>query len=231
MADRELSLFVASMMGTEETNFCFRRLVCAGWVGRNKVALQAHIDELAELGVPVPTRTPIYMNLALHLLTQAEIVEVISEETSGEVEYVAFTAPGGTYIGVGSDHTDRGFERHGIPASKQMYAKVVAPEVWPYQEIKDHWDQIILRSWTTRGGERLLYQEDYLAAILDLETLLADLPKDDGLPADGLVLFSGTVASKHGLIYGDSFQFEMDDPVLGRKISHKYEVRVLPQYI
>ena len=231
MVDVRLDLTVESLTAKEKIVFAVQRLVCAGWVGRDKKALQAHIDEMAELGVPGPTRTPIYMNFSPYLVTTAGSVDVISRETSGEVEYVVLRQGGNTYIGVGSDHTDRGFEKHGIAASKQMYAKVIAPVVWPLQEIQDHWDKIIVRSWTTKDGQRALYQDDPLASILDVGSLLKDLPKDDGLPADNMVMFSGTVASKTGLVFGDFFEFEMEDPVLARKVTHTYGVRVLPQYM
>jgi len=47
----------------------------------------------------------------------------------------------------------------------------------------------------------------------------------------GLAVFSGTIPTKAGLIYGDSFDLELEDPVLKRSIKHSYGVRVLPQYI
>jgi hypothetical protein len=174
---------------------------------------------------------PIYLNFSPYLATTSDGIDVITKESSGEVEYVILKEGDRTYIGVGSDQTDRGFEKFSIPASKQMCAKIMAPVVWPYQEIKDHWDQIVIRSWTTSDGKRMLYQEDALATILDVEALLEQLPKDEGLPADGLVVFSGTVATKIGLVYGERFDFEMEDPLLDRNIRHGYQIRVLPQHL
>lgn len=226
-----LNVVVESRRKKQELVFPIRRLVCGGWVGRDQKALQAHIDELGQHGVPAPTRTPIYLNFSPYLTTTADTIEVVSGESSGEVEYVVLKDGGRMYIGVGSDQTDRGFEKFSIPASKQMCAKVMAPVVWPYPEVKDHWDRIVIRSWTTSDGKRMLYQEDALATILGVEDLLEQLPKDDGLPIDGLVLFSGTIATRMGLVYGEEFDFEMEDPVLGRRIRHGYHVRVLPQYL
>jgi hypothetical protein len=171
------------------------------------------------------------MNFSPYLATTSDAIDVVSPESSGEVEYLFLKQKEGTYIGVGSDQTDRGFEKFSIPASKQMCAKIMAPVVWPYQEVKDHWDQIVIRSWTTSNGKRALYQEDPLATILDVEALLEQLPRDEGLPADGLILFSGTIPTKMGLIYGERFDFEIEDPVLERKIRHGYHVRVLPQHL
>lgn len=231
MDHMELKFIVESITREQELAFPVRRLICAGWVGRNKKALQGHIEELVQHGVPRPTITPIYMNFSPYLVTTSDAIDVISGDSSGEVEYVILKEGNRIYIGVGSDHTDRGFEKFSIPASKQMYAKVMAPVIWPFQEIKYHWDQIVIRSWKTSDGKRMLYQEDSLATILDVEALLERLPKDEGLPSDGLVLFSGTITTKMGVVFGERFDFEMEDPVLGRKIRHGYLIRILPQHI
>ena len=226
----ELKVTVESAQATQDLVFPFRRLICSGWVGRDPLALQEHIDELAAHGVPPPTRTPIYMNFSPYLVTTSDAVDVVSAESSGEVEYVVLKDGDRVYVGVGSDHTDRGFEKYSIPASKQMYAKVVAPVVWPYAEAEGHWNKIIVRSWSWTNGIRTLYQEAELATILNFDELLDQLPTDDGLTTDGFILFSGTPATLTGLTFGDAFDFEMEDPVLGRTIRHGYQVCVLPQY-
>lgn len=231
MDRNELHLMVESVQGKHELIFPMKRLIGAGWVGRNKEALQAHIDELARHGIPPPTRTPIFMNFPSYVLTTRDDIDVISTESSGEVEYVILKEGNATYIGVGSDQTDRGFERFSVPGSKQMCPKIMADVVWPYQEVEDHWDHIVLRSWVTSEGRQLRYQEDTVAAILDPQALLKELPEDDGLPTDGLVFFSGTIPTMKGLVFGEKFDFEMEDPLLGRKIRHGYRVHVLPQYV
>jgi len=83
-----LNLVVESITGKQELVFPMRRLICAGWVGRNKKALQAHIDELGQHGVPPPTRIPIYLNFSPYLATTSDGIDVITKESSGEVEYV-----------------------------------------------------------------------------------------------------------------------------------------------
>ena len=226
----ELKVKVESVEATQDLVLPIQRLICSGWVGRDPVALQEHIDELAEHGVPPPTRTPIYLNFSPYLVTISDGIDVVSAESSGEVEYVVLKDGDRLWIGVGSDHTDRGFEKYSIPASKQMYAKVVAPVVWPYEEVQNHWNKIIVRSWSWMNGTRTLYQEAELATILNPEELLDQLPTDDGLTTEGFILFSGTPATLTGLAFGDAFDFEMEDPVLGRTIRYGYRVRVLPQY-
>lgn len=231
MKSVDLELIVDSVEGRLNLHFTTRRLICSGWVGRDKDALQDHIDELSAHGVPGPTRTPIFMNFSLNLLTTSDSVDVISPHSSGEVEFVILKSGNQMFIGVGSDETDRGFEKHSIPASKQMYPKIMAPVVWPYQEVQDHWDRIVLRSWMTSRRKKELYQEDALSSIMTVDALLKELPKEDGLPTDGMVIFSGTIGTRKGIVFGQRFDMEMEDPVLNRSIRYGYDVRVLPQYI
>ena len=231
MKHPELNLTLETQSTQKPLTFNVERLICAGWVGRDKSAVQAHVEELAELGIPGPTQTPTYMNYSPYLATTEANIDVVSPGSSGEVEYVILKRDGKLFVGVGSDHTDREFEKYSIPASKQMCAKVLASVVWPYEELKRHWDRIILRSWTRRDAEEVLYQEDSLGTILDADRILNGLPEDEGLPTEGMLIFCGTVATKMGLIYSDRFDFEIEDPVLKRSIRHGYDIRVLPQYL
>jgi hypothetical protein len=211
--------------------FHAKRLVCCGWVGKDHDALQAHIAELARLGVPPPTRVPIYMDLSTYLLTTDDVVEVVSSTTSGEVECVLLCGGGTKWLTVGSDHTDRLIEAQSIVASKQMCGKYLARECWPYQEVAGHLDQLVLRCWITKGDRRTLYQDSPLTSLLGPEELLADMPGGSCDAPVGLVLFSGTIATKTDLTYGDRYELELDDPILRRTIHASYRVRILSQYL
>jgi hypothetical protein len=171
------------------------------------------------------------MNLSPYLLTTDGEIAVISEKSSGEVEYVLLSQGEEIWVTVGSDHTDREMETHSIPASKQMYPKCLASEGWPYSDLKDHWDELILRCWVQKKGKRSLYQEAPLGSIIPPEELLSELPREGLLQEEGLVLLSGTVPTQSGLIYGDSYDLEMEDPILKRSIRHSYEVGILSQYL
>jgi hypothetical protein len=50
---------------------------------------------------------------------------------------------------------------------------------------------------------------------------------DPRLP-EGVVMFLGTMASIGGIRSSQRFEMELDDPVLGRKITHGYHVDILP---
>jgi hypothetical protein len=172
------------------------------------------------------------MNLSPATLSIGGDMEVVGPQSSGEVECVLFKSRGKVYMGVGSDHTDRDFEKYDIPASKQMCAKPVASTVWDMDEVKDHLDQVTLRSWMTVEGERRLYQEGRLGDNLDVLEVLGGIPTEDGLGLDNdFCMYCGTFAAQGGIAYGELFEFEMEDPVLGRKIGHAYRLQALPQYL
>jgi hypothetical protein len=229
MSQAHLDLSVSKNGVSLPLAFTASRLVCCGWVGRDRDALQAHIDELAHLGVPPPTRVPIFMNLSPYLLTTGSEVTVVSDRSSGEVEYVLLCRGEDIWVTVGSDQTDRDIETRSIPASKQMYAKCLARDCWRYEEVRDHWNALVLRCWVTKEGGRSLYQEATLQSILGPEELLGRLP--GGVPEVGLVVFSGTIATRGGLVYGDAYDLELEDPVLERSIRMSYRVEVLPQLV
>lgn len=202
------------------------RLVIAGWTGRDVAALEKHIKELEELGVARPASTPIFYRCSAARVTTADTIEATGEQSSGEVEYVLLGHGGRLWVGVGSDHTDRQVETYGVTVSKQMCDKPVAPDFWLFDDVAPHWDQLILRSFIEEDGARKLYQEGPVTAMrapLDL----IERSGAGGL-ADGTMMFCGTLAAKGGIRPAPRFIFELEDPVLGRKITHAYAIETLP---
>jgi 2-keto-4-pentenoate hydratase/2-oxohepta-3-ene-1,7-dioic acid hydratase in catechol pathway len=110
-----------------------------------------------------------------------------------------------------------------------MYPKILAPTVWPLAEVLPHWDAMILRSWVSVNGERRPYQEDTLQAMLTPADLLAEAARVYGVKAlQRAIVFSGTIATLGGeLQFGERFEIELLDPVLGRRIQHSYAVQLL----
>jgi len=82
----------------------------------------------------------------------------------------------------------------------------------------------MLRSWVSQGREKTLYQEAPLSSILSPAELLKELPKEGLLQEEGIALFSGTIPTRSGLVCGDSYDLELEDPVLKRKIQHHYRI-------
>jgi len=131
----------------------------AGYAGSDQEKVQEHIDELQKLGVPTPQTTPTLYPVADNLATTTDKVQVQHHETSGEIEYVLIWAEGELFVTVGCDHTDRKLETHSVPKSKQAYPNVLAREVWRFEDVKDHWDQLEFTCWIMEQGERKLYQK------------------------------------------------------------------------
>jgi hypothetical protein len=202
------------------------QLVMAGWTGRDPVARDRHIAELEALGIARPASTPIYYPLAASRLTTASVIEASGGDSSGEVEFVLLRAGDRLLVGVGSDHTDRKVETYSVTASKQMCDHPMAPELWAFEDVADHWDSIILRSFATIGGARVLYQEGTLSAmLLPAELIAAGFGAE--LP-DGAAMFGGTFVANGGIRPADRFDFEIGDSVLNRTIRHGYSILTLP---
>jgi hypothetical protein len=201
--------------------------VVAGWTGRDPVARDKHITELEAIGIARPASTPIYYRVAARRLISATSIEVSGAESSGEVEFVLFGAGGRVYVGTGSDHTDRKVESYSVTVSKQMCDKPIAPVLWALDEVADHWDAMILRAFAWIGGARVLYQEGTLDAMLPVDVLIDLGFGGAGLP-DGCAMFGGTFAAKGGIRPASRFEFELEDPVLKRRIGHGYDVIELP---
>jgi hypothetical protein len=195
------------------------QLVIAGWTGRDEAALRKHIRELEELGVKPPKTTPIFYRVAADLLTQVNTIQVSGPDTSGEVEFVLLARRDGLWVTVGSDHTDRKAETIGVSLSKQLCAKVIAKDAWRYDDVKDHWERLVLRAWA--DGE--LYQEGPVTAMRSPEDLLSRQPLKPGW-----AMFGGTLAAKGGIRPASVFRMELEDPVRKRKLGHEYRITALP---
>jgi hypothetical protein len=201
--------------------------VIAGWTGRDPVARDKHIAELEAIGIARPASTPIYYRVSACRITTADSIEVSGGDSSGEVEFVLIGWQGRTFVGLGSDHTDRKVETYSVTVSKQMCDKPIADELWELEDVIDHWDRMILRSFAWINGERVLYQEGTLDAMLPVKELLAKGFEGRKLP-DGCAMFGGTFAAKGGIRPASRFEYELEDPVLKRSIRHAYDVIELP---
>ncbi len=202
-------------------------LVIAGWTGRDTAGLQHHIDELAAIGVKPPSSVPLFYRVDRGLITTETAIDVVGAETSGEVETVIFSS-GGLWVGLGSDHTDRAAEAVSVALSKQLCRKVVATQLWPFDEVAPHWDRLILRAHAVTGGKRRLYQEGPTAVIRDPRDLMERYTGRGASLPEGTVMFCGTQPAIGGIAPADRFEMELEDPVLGRSIRCGYDIRALP---
>ena len=222
-----LSLTLHDASGTRPAEVAIDQAVVAGWTGRDPAAVEKHIRELEALGVKRPATTPIFYRVAAARLTTSDTIEAVGESSGGEVEFVLLQHAGKLWVGTGSDHTDREVEKIGVTVSKQMCDKPVATTFWAFDEVAPHWDKLILRAHVTENSKRALYQEGPVAAMRTPADLMSRYSKSGHLAEDNL-MFCGTLAARGGVRPTDNFEFELEDPVLGRKISHAYRVKKLP---
>ncbi|HEY7060637.1 MAG TPA: DUF2848 family protein [Chloroflexota bacterium] len=197
-----------------------------GLAFRNLSVSADHIAELRQQGIEAEVERPMVFPLSPHVVTTADEIDVLGAETSGEIEYVLFVNGDEIHVGVGSDHSDRVLERVTVQMSKQVCPDVAARQVWPYADVRDHWDRLVLRSTVTVGGDRVVYQETPLEVLCTVDYML-DLLRQAGAPREGLVLFSGTIPTlEKRLLFPEGHDIELEDPVLGRRLHHHYGVRV-----
>ena len=198
----------------------------AGFTGRDRTAVAAHLAELAELGVPTPASTPCFYQAAPTALTQADIVTVVGADTSGEAECVIVELGGERYLTVGSDHTDRAAEAIDIPLSKRVCPKPIARRGWRWSDVADHVAQLELRSWILDDdGNEALYQDGLVAEFMDLDEIFTSIPIRRRPGA--LALFCGTLPAIGGIRPALGFRAELLDPVAGSAIGLKYQTHVV----
>lgn len=197
--------------------------VVAGWTGRDKAAIDHHIEELADIGVPGPSTVPLYYRVAVEQLTQGDHVQVIGGDSSGEAEPVLVATETGLYLTVGSDHTDRKVETYSIAVSKQMCPKVLGTTAWPVS-LDDDLDALVLEAKATIKGKEEAYQSGTFALIRPLKNLV------DGFGGlkPGTVMLCGTVPVTGGIRPADRLSISITDPAKGRSLAHAYDIETLP---
>jgi hypothetical protein len=227
-SDNILSFSLTTKAGVAVRQLTVKKAIIAGWTGRDIAAMEKHIKELEEIGVARPATTPIYYRVGATRVTTADSIQAAGGDSSGEVEFVMAKIDGKLWIGAGSDHTDRKVETYNITVSKQMCDKPVAAALWPWEELADHWDDLIIRSHAVIGGKRELYQEGKVAAMRTPLELIEGYNRSQGSFDDGSIMFGGTLAAKGGIRPAERFEFELVDEKLGRKIAHGYNIEPLP---
>jgi hypothetical protein len=227
-ATHRITLLARRDNSSESIDLPVQDLVLGGWTGRNQADIEAHVKELEALGIQAPGEFPVFYRVASTLPTTASFMQVTGDSSTGEVEFVLFRHDDAYWVGVGSDHTDRKAELIDITLAKQLCAKPVAGEVWALSDVEPHWDELVLRSWAEAEGERHLYQEARVSTLQAPRSLIGLYEdRNPGGFHSGTVLFSGTFAARDSVGPAMKFSIELEDPVLGRKITHEYDIRTL----
>ena len=209
------------------SGFAVNHACLFGWAGRNREEVKKHALELAEHGIRGPKNMPEHFIISPCMMTHEPVITCVGDGTCGEIEFFFFQKNGEIYVGVGSEHTDRSLEAVDMIKSKAICEKVMSRELWRYEDVKDHWDKIQLTAWQTVDGREAVYQDSPLEALLTLEAIKAEAEKLYPSLED-VVVWSGTIPTVGGLVYGSQFRGRMKDPVLGRQMDFSYEIKVVP---
>lgn len=214
--------------GEKKLAFDVRKMINGGFSNRNQEAAQKHLDEIRREGINIKIeKTPIFLPKLPDRITTSNIVEVlVGSRTCGEAEPVLLFGKDDMYVAVGSDHSDRELEKHDLVVSKQMYPNVISKKVWRYEDVKDHWDDIIMRGWVVAAdGKRQLYQEGKIGEFMAVEDFLKKTKEHVEGDLTGSVIFMGTIATLGGkLLYTPGFEAELVDEHLGRTLTCAYSI-------
>jgi len=194
-----------------EREITVRYALNAGYAGRDTEQVQHHVDELAELGVPAPTRIPTLYPLSASLVGRPDVVQVAHGKTSGEAEWalVVGESQDDLLLTVACDHTDRALEVHGVAWSKQSAPDVLGDIAWPLSDVEHELDQFTLKAWVTHGDQEQLIQDGTLAQLLPPSYWLKELAD---LVRPGTVLLSGTIPMIAGVDqFADAWRVELTD--------------------
>jgi hypothetical protein len=202
---------------------------------RDEAKMQAHLEECYKLGIKelICERPPLVMPISSWAVLTDNHIGVQRPKTSGEVEIVTIVDENDeVFVSVGSDHTDRSLETIDIPWSKQVAPNVVAPQMWRWNDVKDHWDDIHMESWVIDQGATVKYQEAMVNEFWTPAEMVQGLRDSVTRVAGANILFSGTVVSiGEKLRFAESWTIKMTDPVLNRVIEHTYTVDVLSREV
>ena len=203
--------------------FTAKRLIVAGYTGRDAAAVAAYIVKLDAEGIAPPAEVPSYFTLGADRLTTASRIEVATPSSCGEVEFALLVGDDDVWVAAASDHTDRALETQDILASKQSCPKVLSTSVWRLGDVEEHWDELIFEA-RSPAGSAPPYQTGPVAALRPPRELLALVAERFGGPMSGTVILSGTIAATSGFTFHSSFEAELRDPILGRSLHATYSI-------
>ena len=205
-----------------------KQFVIAGWAGRDRHAIEHHIEELAAIGVQRPSQVPLFYRVDSHQLTQESKIQVVGGGSSGEVETFVFMHEGELCVSITSDHTDRKLETVSVALSKQVCAKPVGRVAWRYADVADYWDELEIHSSILENGKPVDYQKGKVASLQHPLDLIAAYQDGNRLPVD-CAMSCGTVATIGQIRPSTAFEMSLHDHRRQRVIRHRYDVEFLPE--
>jgi len=221
-------------VGNRKIVFTVQKMLNLGRTGKDPIEVRKHLEELKKDGIEASIEMPSYNpKIKDKITTNGEIEVLPNSKSSGEVEFVfLFNDESDIFVTVGSDHTDRELAKTNMIFAKNIYPNIISSEVWRYEEVKDHWDDLIMRSWIKKYGKRQLYQEGNLAKLLSPKELFKNAKLKIHGDLKGAIVFCGTFPTLGGeLCYSSYFEMELLDEQRKRSIKHIYNVKPIEWFV
>ena len=73
----------------DEIDYVLDNIIIGGLTGIDVEAIEKHLDDLAEIGVPRPSSTPLFFRAAADMVSTADNIQVLGEDTSGEAVFLS----------------------------------------------------------------------------------------------------------------------------------------------
>lgn len=230
MTKLEVTVDRVSGTSTEET-IHVSRIANLGMTYREEPAddvLNRHVEAMNSAGTEVPDELPLVTPKPNHLITTENVIQVNTDDTIGELEFVLFPTEDRTYVGVGNDHKYNNLGE--VHMANSTCPSVVADEVWVLEDVRDHWDSIEIRSWVRRNGEIETHQRGVMDWFMRPDSIVERVYRSISEPVTGTAIWSGTVGEdgvdpSPELKSGPFHMVEMYDPVLERRLFTSYDVK------
>lgn len=209
----------------KKLSFEVKRVILGRHTGCDRAAVSRNPEEARIQVTPSPAKRPSFCAVTTQTITTNSRIEVLGQETYGGAEFVLLCSGEAIYLGVGSDHTDRGLEEISVAKAKQLCPKPISKKVWPLESVRGRWDQLVLRSWVWREGSKSLYQEATLDLLMTPEDLIDRVRTLLGVGLSGTAIYSGTVAPLAGrLAFSEFFEAQLVDQAMKRALKCAYFV-------
>ncbi len=202
----------------------------AALTGRDEKKVKEYIENLKKQGGNPSKEAPTFFKKSPYLIDTNEKLFVLDKNNSVEAEVVIIiNEDNEIYITCGIDVFDKEIQLIETLKSKHIYPNHISSYVWKYELCKQHWDEIILRSWIGSNDKRL-YQETKLSYFLSPESILKKIRNKYGnnIIKEPFILFCGTCPYKiDGLPWIETFYVGLIDEHLKRTITCRMKQEIL----
>jgi hypothetical protein len=235
----ELDVTVRHSSGaTEPLTLMVSRMVNCGRAWRDppdESRQEAWTKQLNESGLSRQESEPFVFPKPPNLITTDDEIWVNSRRTYGKAEFVMFPTSDAVYVAVGVDTKYGDAMEIDANVGNSTCQSVISDDVWILDDVRDHWDDIELRSWTGDAGDWVPYQRATLSEFLTPETFLDRVDEKITGRIERTAIWSSTVGTVDDQVRGVNpypsvreskfYAAQLYDPVANRRLVTQFDVR------